>query len=69
MPQRDKEQGIRGKGDRRHMRKGQGYLPQRDKGLPLDREETDLAYRRTAVCKGVRENLHVRLSYLIGHVN
>lgn len=33
----------------------QGYLPWRDKGLPLDREETDVAHRQMAVYKGKRE--------------
>lgn len=32
------------------------YLPQRDKGLLLDREETDVAHRQMAVYKGTRGN-------------
>lgn len=31
--------------------RGQGYLSQRNKGLPQDREETDLAVRQMAVYK------------------
>ena len=38
----------KGKGTRE---KGKGYLPQKDRGLPLDREETDMAHRQMAVCK------------------
>ena len=31
--------------------RGQGYLSQRDKGLPLDGEETDVAHRQMVVDK------------------
>ena len=31
------------------------YLPQRDKGLSLDREETDVAHRQMTVYKGKGE--------------
>jgi hypothetical protein len=37
--------------------KGRGYLSQWDGGLPLDREETDMAYRKMVVYKGKRGNL------------
>ena len=39
--------------------KGEGnteYLSWRDKGLPLDREETDVAHSKMAVYKGKRGN-------------
>ena len=45
---REKEKGTR---ERR-----QGYLSQRDKGLPLDREETDMPHRKMAVYKDTRGN-------------
>ena len=35
---------------------GKGYLPQRDKGLPLDREVTDITNRQVAVYEGRRGN-------------
>ena len=35
---------------------GERYLSQKDKGLSLDREETDEAYRKMAVYKGKRGN-------------
>ena len=46
-----KEIGImeKGKGTRK---RGERYLSQRDKGLPLDRGETVMAHRQTAVYKG-----------------
>ena len=46
-------------GDRGNGRRGreQGRdLHQRDKGLPLDREETDMAHRQMVVYKGKRGN-------------
>ena len=63
LPERDSEQGIRDKDRRQRMReKGKGttemeerYLPQRDKGLLLDREEIDMAHRKMAVNKGKKE--------------
>jgi hypothetical protein len=46
-------------------------VSQRDKGLPLDREETDVAHRKMATYKGERGKLHVRMRcfILIGQVN
>ena len=60
--QRDKGRGIRDKDRRWRMRTegkgtwemGKGYLSQRDKGLPLDREETGVDHRQMAVYKGKR---------------
>jgi len=37
--------------------KGEGYLTLRDKGLPLDREETELTHGKTVVYKGKGETL------------
>lgn len=60
MPQRDK-------GDKRKRRvekgreKGKGYLPQKDKVLPLDREETDMVHRKMAVHKRKGKS-HIRMS-------
>ena len=49
MPHRDKGQGIRDKGRRQETRKkGKGFLPQRDKTLPLDREESEVAHVQMA---------------------
>ena len=56
MPERDKGEGIRDKDRRWRMRrkgkrareKRKRYLPRRDKGLPLDREKTDMACRKMA---------------------
>ena len=45
-----REKGPGGQGER------EGYLPRRDKRLPLDREETGLAHRRKAVYKGKMGN-------------
>ena len=46
------------KGEREEYKgRGQGYLSQRDKGLPLDREETHIAHRQMSVCKGNGANL------------
>jgi hypothetical protein len=61
--QKDRRQGIREKDRRWGMRKkGKGakgkrerYLPQRDKGLPLDKEETDMAHRQMEVYIGKEE--------------
>jgi hypothetical protein len=41
------------------------YLPQRDKGLSLDRGETDTTHRQIAVYKGKVGNLHVKMNWLI----
>ena len=65
LPQRDIEQGIRekdsrsmtrekGKGTRRG--RGHGYLSLGDKGLPLDREETDSTQRQMVVYNSKRRN-------------
>lgn len=35
---------------------GEGHLPHKDQGAPLDREETDVTHRKMAVYKGKREN-------------
>ena len=51
MRQRIKKKG-KGTGER-----GQGYVSQRDKALPLDREEANVKHRQMAVYKGTRENL------------
>lgn len=63
LPLRFRGQGIKdtdrakrvrekGKGTRK---RGQGYLSQSgDKGLPLDRAQTDKAYRKMAMYKGLR---------------
>ena len=67
MPQRDKGQGIKDKDWRQRIRdkkkkkgtseRGKGCLPQRGKGLPLDREEMDVAHRQMALYKGKGEPL------------
>ena len=44
------EEGNKGEGGKR-------YLSQWDKGLSLDREETDVAHRQMAVYKGKEGNL------------
>jgi hypothetical protein len=48
-------QGVRDK-DRRKRKRGReredGHLSWEDRGLPLDREETDTAHRQMAVYKG-----------------
>lgn len=58
--QKIKDEGE-GEGNRREGRKGGGkrYLSQRewDKGLPLDREETELNHRQMVVYKDKRETL------------
>jgi hypothetical protein len=41
----------KGKGTRE-----EGYLSQRDKGLHLHREETDMAHRKMAIYKDTRGN-------------
>jgi hypothetical protein len=51
---KEKEKGTR--------ERGKGYLSWRDKGLPLDREETDTAHRKMAVYRGEREKVRVRMS-------
>lgn len=57
---REKEQGM-----------GKGYLLWRDKGLLLEREETDIAHGQTAISKRKKGNPVVGMSWfvLIGHVN
>ena len=37
-------------------KRGREYLSQRDKGLPLDREETDVVHRKMAVYKSKMGN-------------
>ena len=70
MSQRDKGQGIRDlrqeredEGEGEGNRGGKGYLPQRDKGLPLKREDRRDPYGNGAVC------VRMRCFNLIGHVN
>ena len=48
----------------------EGYMSPEDKGLPLDREETDVAHRKMVVYKSKGKPC-VRMSWLllIGHVN
>ena len=48
----------------------EGHLFPRDKGLPLDREETDVAHRKMEVYKGTRGRCRIRTKCLIsiGHV-
>lgn len=56
LPQRDRGQGIRGK-DRRQRTREVGrdiYLPWRGKGLPLGREESDVAHRKMVVYRWKR---------------
>ena len=60
LPQRDKGQRIRDKdrksrmwGKEKDVREREiGYLPQRDKGLPLDRDKTAMVHRQMAVYIG-----------------
>lgn len=49
---RKKEKGAR--------ERGQKYLSQKDKGLSLDKEETDMAHRKMAVYKGTRAHPGLR---------
>lgn len=49
--------GYRGKGRKDSMDWGKGYLPRRDKGLPLDEVESDVAHRQMTFYKGKRGNL------------
>ena len=58
LPRRDKGQET---GDKREGRKGtkkmeKGYLPQRYKGLPLNREQTEIAHSQIAIYKGQKKN-------------
>ena len=46
-----KEIGMREKG-KGHKGKGEGVFVSEDKGLPLDRGETDMAHRQKVVYKG-----------------
>ena len=57
----------KGKGTRES---GKGHLSWRYKGLPLDREETDVAHRKMEVYKGTRGRFRIRTKCLIsiGHV-
>ena len=59
--------GKKGKGTRK---RGKGYLSRRDKGLPLNSEETDVTHRKMAVYKGKgRTRVRMRCLILIGQVN
>jgi hypothetical protein len=61
---REKKEGTRGK-RKRHL-----FLKW-VKGLPLDREETEVAHRQIVVYKGKKGKPHVRMTHLIliWHVN
>ena len=48
----DEGEGEGNKGEGRRV-----FVLEWDKGLPLDREETDVAHRQMAVYKGTRRNL------------
>lgn len=58
----DKGQEIRVKGDRQGRRgwgtreKGNRYFPERDKGLPLSREERSMIHRQMTVYRGKLRN-------------
>ena len=76
LPQRDKGQGIREKereykGEEGNKGKGTGaFVPEWDKELPLDREETDVAHKQVAVYKGKGGNpVRMRSLILTEHVN
>jgi len=59
--QRRKRAGTRDKeGDRGGGRGGRAFALE-DKGLPLGREETEMAHRKRAVYKGTRGNPLVRM--------
>ena len=46
------------------------FVPEWDKGLPLDREETDVAHRKMAVIKIKRKHyVKMRYLFLIGNIN
>lgn len=52
--------------------KGEGvFVPEGDKELPLDREETDVAHRKMPIYKGKGGNPCVRMRCMIfiGHDN
>ena len=48
LPQRVREQGIRDQDRREDKGEGEGMFVLEDKGLPLDRKETVIAYRNMA---------------------
>lgn len=56
------KQELEGEG-KRNKGGGKGYLLWRDKGLLLEREETDIAHGQTAVYKGKKGNPVVRMSW------
>lgn len=47
-PRQETESEGEGEGDRE---RGKIYLPLRHRGLPQEREETDVAHRKMVVCK------------------
>ena len=51
--------------------KGKEYLSSREIGLPLNREEADIAHKQMVVYKGKGGKPHVKMKSLIltGHVN
>lgn len=55
----------------KEARKGGGvFVPEWDKGLPLDREETNVAHRKMAVIKIKRKHyVKMRYLFLIGNIN
>jgi hypothetical protein len=79
LPQRCRGEGIGGKNIRniRHeeveinKREGTKLLFWRDKEQPLDREQTELAYRKQTVYKGTRQNhmLGCRLRFFKTYFN
>jgi hypothetical protein len=44
-----------GEGEGEKVEGGRVFVPEEDKGLLLDRKETDMDHRKMAVCKGTRE--------------
>jgi len=74
LSQGDKDQEMKekkeGEGNKKEGRQstremGKGYLSHRDKGLPLDREETEVTYRQMALCKRKTESSCHGVSWLI----
>lgn len=56
--------------ERERREKGQrmekGYLPQKYKGLPLDREQTEMAHSQITIYKPL---VRINWTVLIGHIN
>lgn len=50
------EKGVSG-GRKGTKDRGRVFVLEQDKGLPLDREKTDMAHRQMAIYKGKRRNL------------